>query len=236
MRRPGIPELPRRHNELDMAKSNLTNDSERLAAALNALRSGDVLTQNEGVTAATQLGAAAVAGLLSLLEERGVNRAQVIYALAQIGDSRAEHAFLAGLKDGDEHVRAYAAQGLARIGHPDAMIACMQTLNDAADEAHLDKTPSVAALGEMGLEAVPLLLDSLMDKDETTRLHSQRALELILNQRHGFRSGQGFPSAEAEEKMRTEWRNNGDYDYGADPQRRGEAVAKWRQWLAETKE
>ena len=233
---PKIPELPRRPNGLVMAKGDLTSDSVRLAAALDALRSDDVLTQNEGVTVATQLGAAAVPGLLPLLEERGGNPAQVMYALAQIGDSRAEHAFLAGLKDGDERVRAYAAQGLARIGHTGAMVACMQTLNDAADEAHLDRTPSVAALGEMGLEAVPLLLESLMDKDETTRLHSQRALELILGRRHGFRSGQGFPSPEAEEKMRAEWRNNGDYDYGADSQRRGEAVAKWRQWLAETKE
>lgn len=219
-----------------MAETNYTSDSKRLMDALNALRSDDVMTQNEGVAAAIRIGSAAVPGLLSLLANRGISRAQVMYALAQIGDSRAQQAFLAGLKSADERERAYAAQGLVRIGHPDAIAACLQTLNDAPDPLHLDRTPSVAALGEMGLKPVPSLLESLMDKDETTRLHSQRALELILSRRHGFRSGQGFPSPEAEEKMRAEWRNNGDYDYGADAKRRGEAVAKWRQWLAEAKE
>lgn len=219
-----------------MAGGNPTSDNKRLTDALNALRSDDLMTQNEGVAAAIQIGAAVVPGLLSLLEERGVNRAQVMYALAQIGDSRAEQAFLAGLKDGDERVRAYGAQGLVRINHPDAMAACVQTLNDAADKLHLDRTPSVEALGTMGLQAVPLLLDALMDNNEVTRLHAQRALELILSRRHGFRAGQGFPSTEAAEMMRTEWQHLGDYDFAADVQRRGDAVAKWRRWLTDAQE
>jgi hypothetical protein len=71
-----------------------------------------------------------------------------------------------------------------------------------------------------------------MDNDEMTRLHGQRALELLLSRRHGFRSGRGFPSTEAAERMRTEWQNLGDYDFAADVQRRGDAVAKWQRWLA----
>jgi HEAT repeat protein len=207
-----------------------------LIAALAALRSDDVLTQNEGVAEVIQIGAEAVPGLLTLLDESGVSRAQVMYALARIGNTRAQQAFTAGLRDSDERVRAYAAQGLVRIGHPTAMAACLQTLNDAADELHLDRTPAVDALGDMGLKPVPALLDLLMDEDRETRMHAQRALESIAAQRHGFRPGYRFPDAQAEEAAREEWLRNGDYQFDADRELRIQAVAKWRQWLQTAKE
>lgn len=228
-----------------MTANNSKGDSEMqttgiatltVLAALAALRSEDVLTQNEGVAAATQIGPTAVPGLLSLLDEPGVSRAQVMYALAKIGDLRAQQVFAAGLHDSDERVQAYAAQGLVRIGHPDAMAACLQTLNDAPDELHLDRTPAVEALGAMGLKPVPSLLDLLMDEDRNTRIHAQRALESIAAQRHGFRPGHGFPDAQAEEATRAEWRANGDFQFDADRELRVQAVAKWRQWLQTAKE
>jgi hypothetical protein len=217
-----------------MAKSVPTSDRETLMATVNLLRSDQVMIQNEGVAKAIQVGAPIVLDLLSLLEESGVNRPQVLYVLEQIGDPRAEQAFLAGLSDSDEHARAYAAQGLARIGHPDAVAACIKTLNDGADELHIDMTPSVRTLGALGLKAVPALLELLKDDNQLIRLRSQRALELFLSYRHGFREGQGFPSDAAAKSMRTEWRANGDYDYRADVNRRSASVDLWRRWLADT--
>ncbi len=219
-----------------MTGKNSAIEDGRLNAALAALHSKDVLTQNEGVTAAIQIGSPAVPALLELLDEPGVNRAQVMYALAQIGDRRADKAFVAGLRDSDERVRAYAAQGLVRSGHPDALAASLETLNDAADEMHLDRTPSVASLGGMGLDAVPPLLDLLMDEDEMTRLHSQRALELIVMRRYGFRPGQGFPTREAEEQARAAWRDHGNYDYAANAATRADAVSHLREWFSTLKE
>ena len=73
-----------------MTANNPASDAEKLTAAFAALRSADVLIQNEGVADAIQLGAVAVPGLLSLLAQRDAPRAQVMYALAQIGDARAE--------------------------------------------------------------------------------------------------------------------------------------------------
>lgn len=207
-----------------------------LIGALAALRSDDVLTQNEGVAAATQIGTESVPGLLALLDEPGVSHAQVMYALAKIGDVRAQQVFIARLYDSDERVRAYAAQGLVRIGHADAMAACLQTLNDAADELHLDRTPAVEALGTMGLKPIPALLALLMVEDRDTRMHAQRALESIVAQRHGFRPGHGFTDPQTEEAMRAEWRANGDYQFDADREQRAQAVAKWRQWLTTAKE
>jgi hypothetical protein len=109
--------------------------------------------------------------------------------------------------------------------------ALIRRINDGPDELHADVTPAVRALGAMGLDAVGPLLDLLASGDETTRLRAQRALEAILAHRHGFRDGQGFPSAAAEAAMRAEWDANG-YDHAADASARAAAVANWRHWLA----
>ena len=179
-----------------------------------------------------RIGAAAVPALLPLLEDgEAGRRAQVMYALAQIAEPGTTEAFQHGLGNQDKRVRAYAAVGLARIEHPDALTACLQTLNDAPSPLHADMTPAVLALGQMGMRVVPALLDLLMDDHEFTRLHAQRALEMILDQRHGFRPGQGFPTPEAEEEARAEWKDNGGYDYSADAATRAAAVAKWQRWL-----
>ena len=195
--------------------------------ALAELGSDDVLTQNEGVAGVIGVGKTAVPPLLQLLEKGLPNRSQVMYALSQIGDVRAVEAFRAGLLAENEQVRAYAAQGLAHVGDPKAMAACLQTINDAADELHLDITPSVRALGQMGLRAVPSLLDLLMHDDEITRLHAQRALELIVAWR---------ATLKAAEEMRREWHENGDYDYSADAETRAISVTTWRKWLKEANE
>ncbi len=202
-----------------------------LAGALAALCSPDVLAQNEGVAAAVKIGAAAVPGLLALLKESGVSRAQVMYALALLGDRRAESAFTEGLGDDDERVRAYAAQGLARMGHSGGLTACLQTLNDAADPLHLDRTPSVEALSEIGLRAAPALLRLLLAEDELTRLHSQRALQGVLARCYGFRPGYGYPTPAAAEQADATWRDYGNYDYAADAPARARAAARLREWF-----
>lgn len=195
-------------------------DLSQLAAAL---RGSDVEAQNEAVAAAISAGAQAVPTLLSLWTEPGVARAQVMYALERIADSRAQRVFEAGTQDGDEQVRAYAARGLAAIGHPGALAALLAALNDAPDPMHLDRTPSVEALAAFGVDAVAPLLDRLLDDDSMTRLHAQRALELIFASHLG-RAG---------EEARSAWRQHGDYAWDADAERRRSAVASLRNWLAQ---
>jgi len=109
--------------------------------------------------------------------------------------------------------------------------AALRTLNVGADPLHADRTPAVEALGRMGLRAVPGLLDRLVDENEMTRLHAQRALELVLSRHHGFVPGHGFPSPAHEAAMRAEWQTNGDYQYDAPAAVRSAAVERWRAWL-----
>jgi HEAT repeat protein len=221
-----------------MKTTHSTAEQQLINQAVEALISTNVATQNRGVKQLIQLGTLAVPDLLTLYKDkkRQVNHTQVMFVLSQIADEGATDIFIAGLNHSDERVRAYAAQGLVRTRHPDAMRACLQTLNDSADELHLDITPSVIALAGMGQKAVPALLNLMSDSDEMTRLRAQRALELFINLRHGFSIGRGFPSAEAEEAAHGEWVAHGDYDYCADEASRTAAITKWQQWLESVKE
>lgn len=197
-----------------------------------ALRSADVDTQNDGVSAAIAAGAAAVPVLLALLGEPGIARAQVMHALAEIADARARDAFVAGGSDLNEAVRAQAARGLARIGDPLAVQACLNALNDDPDPLHNDQTPAVQALGTLGLAAVPGLLDRMASHDAMTRLRAQRAFELVLSRRHGFVPGRGFETPAGEAAMRAEWQARGDYDHHASSAQRAQSIDQWRHWLA----
>lgn len=219
-----------------MEKDNPTLPEQQISKAVGALRSDDVLMQNAAVEQLIHLGATAVPELLKALLQPEVHHARAMYALARIGDQRAVAAFKDGLCHHNEEVRAYAAQGLARIKHPDALKACLQTLNDAPDPLHLDITPAVTALADLGFMAVPSLLSLLNNEDKLTRLHAQRALEIVISKRHGFVQGQGFPSSEAEKGARAEWIENGDYDYRADKTSRTASIAKWQRWLESVRE
>ena len=210
------------------------SSQQSLDAALTKLRSDDVLTQNDGVQELIHFGTAAVPHLLRLITDASaLRRAQTMYALSQISAGEAANAFLDGLNDSDERVRAYAASGLAGIGHPQALPAAIQTINDAPDQLHLDLTPSVFALSNMGISAASELITLLTSADQTTRLHAQRALEMIMAQRHGFVIGKGFPTTEAAEQAAAEWKKNGDYDYAVEPAASAAAVEKLRLWAGE---
>lgn len=206
--------------------------SKRLSSALKQLSSDDALVQNQGVETLIAIGAQAIPGLQSLLkDERPDVRSQAMYTMAQIAAPEAAQAFQAGLHDPDERVRAYAALGLARINHPDALAASLLTINDAPDLLHLDMTPAVQAIGEMGIKAATSLLELLMSDDVETRLHAQRALELIVSRLYGFRPGQGFPTPEADIQVKDSWRDHGNYDYAANAASRAVAVSNLRDWL-----
>lgn len=219
-----------------MAKHQKKIENQNLNTVLSKLRSGNVLTQNEGVEAAIKAGERFVPELILLLNEPEVNRSQVMYALAQIGDKQTRETFMVALRDKNEYVRSYAAVGLARIGDQRSMEACLQTLNDAPDLLHSDRTPSVDALGAMGLKVVPSLLNLLMHEDLMTRLHSQRVLELVIMQRYGFRTGKGFPTKKAEAQAKEALLIHGNYDYEDDKATREASVSKLREWLITLKD
>jgi HEAT repeat protein len=112
--------------------------------------------------------------------------------------------------------------------------ALVRGLDDDPDPLHLDMTPAVHALGEVGVEAVPALAGALEAPSEDTRLRAQRALEAIVQRRHGFVPGQGFPGERAEQDARDELAKIG-YDSGAEPSERAAAIERLRDWHSATR-
>jgi len=105
--------------------------------------------------------------------------------------------------------------------------ALLAAIDDDPDPLHLDMTPAVRALGDVGDRAVPPLLDLLLADSDETRLHAQRALELIVYRRHGFEPGRGFPSA-ADERAARDLLVSAGYDHAGDRAAREAAVARLR--------
>lgn len=129
------------------------------------------------------------------------------------------------LADPDEDVRADAALRLADQGDPYALEALVLTLDDGGGPNHVDITPAVGRLAEIGERALPALVAPLRSQDELTRLHAQRAIEGVIHRRHGFRPGQGFPGADEEEATRADLQAIG-YSYDAEPDAREAAVER----------
>jgi HEAT repeat protein len=127
------------------------------------------------------------------------------------------------LDDPDGNVRAQAALRLAELDDPYALDALIRTLDDGAGPNHVDITPAVTALGDMGERALPALIEPLGADDELTRLHAQRALEAAIQSRHGG----------AEDPTRDELTDIG-YDYDAEPEARAAAIDRLRRTVSET--
>jgi HEAT repeat protein len=177
-------------------------------------------------------GAASTAGLLQLVADPApMVRRHAMFALSRIADPATATVFRAALRNTDAGVRAYAAQGLRAIGDRDALKALLDTIDDMPDELHGDYTPSVHALGDAGLAAVAPLLDLMLSDAVTTRLHAQRALQAIVDRRHGFVTARGFPLRADEDAVRALWKANGHYNPVAPADERASAVALWREWL-----
>ena len=109
--------------------------------------------------------------------------------------------------------------------------ALVRALDDDPDPLHLDMTPAVQALGEIGIDAVPALAGALESPSEDTRLRAQRALEAVVQRRHGFAPGRGFPSERAEQDAREELARIG-YDHESEPPERAAAIERLRVWHA----
>lgn len=95
------------------------------------------------------------------------------------------------------------------------------------DELHVDRTPAVARLVEIGEQALAPLYDHLDYPDPLHRLRAQRAIEGITRRSFGF-DGRAWPDG-ALERWTSWWAGIG-YDARAEPSARTAAIARLRQW------
>ena len=100
-------------------------------------------------------------------------------------------------------------------------------LDRDSDELHVDRTPAVARLIELGEPALVPLYDHLDHPDHLHRQRAQRAIEGITRRSFGF-DGRAWPDG-ALDKWSDWWRSVA-YDAEAGPAERAAAIARLRQW------
>jgi len=105
------------------------------------------------------------------------------------------------------------------------------TINDSPDPSHGDLTPSVLALIQLGLPALPSVLPLLGSEDKWTRLRGQRVLERTTRAWVRERAPGRSASREADYTWMELWQDNGAYDWEAPPEARTAAIERWRTWL-----
>jgi hypothetical protein len=124
-----------------------------------------------------------------------------------------------------QHAMAEQPDDSARID------AWLRAFDEQPDPLHVDITPSVLALIELGLPGIDAVLDRLNAPARLTRKRAQRVLDGALARHLGWVSSVGYPTPEAAQRARAIADANA-YDADAAEPVRLAAIARWRGWLA----
>ncbi len=105
-------------------------------------------------------------------------------------------------------------------------------IGDDPDPLHIDFTPAVSELIDVGVPAILPTLDLMLSDDKLTRMRAQHVIEGVMGVEYGFVSGQGWKKVGGEEQWRKLWAELGDLDYQASLEKRLTSVTLWKRWLA----
>ncbi len=180
-------------------------------AEMRSLALGELITRGEP----------AIPALLKALhsDDKEV-RALAAEGLASIADPSTADDLAAALKDKDGGVRSQAAVGLTRMDDPRGFPALVETINDAPDVLHSDRSLSVNELSRQGPKALPFVVPLLKSHDEATRWKAYTIIQQVV-------SGMKYPE-------RTWDKLNellGGYDPSGPASERDRAAAKWAEWV-----
>jgi hypothetical protein len=120
--------------------------------------------------------------------------------------------------------------GCSSIADRERVDRLVATIDDNSDVLHAEDTPSVRALINVGLDAVPRMLDLMESQNALTRLRAHAVLEGISAKMYGFVPGQGWSDPNGEERWHRFWADLGNLDDRASAADRARSIALWRVW------
>lgn len=195
-------------------------DEPDVSALIEQLASEDFRLRQSALAALVAAGEVAVGPLSRLLRTpEGPARVAAVRALADIADARSAEDLHRLLDDPDEQVRSHAARGLARVGDPRAPEALIRTIDDFPDVLRAPDTPSTDALIEMGVPALPGVVELMEAPGTETRERAFMVLRRVVEER--------LPGA-SWERLSGEL---GPYDPRGDASVREAAAKRWRDWV-----
>jgi HEAT repeat protein len=139
--------------------------------------------------------------------------------------------FRSALRDADEEVRAIGARGLFLLGTEDALQALVSTLHDDPNPLHIELTPAVESLIELGLAGLSALWPLLNDADPLAR---QRAQHVLATVTYRLLENQLQPrplTNVARTAWESLWQQNGNYRWDGPPDQRATSITRWQAWL-----
>ena len=191
------------------------------------------MTQQQIVNKLINQGQGIVPDLMLYYEDlqKDINRKALLSVLIKLKDNRSENFFKKLLNSDNETIRSLATQGLILLDSQYAMQACITTINDSADFAHSDITPSVLSLAKMGDVALPTTLHLLNDEDKDTRQHVQKVFELVTYDKMQNQYKPRVLSDIARQAWNKLWDENGAYHWHMPEKERLVSIKKWKQWI-----
>jgi HEAT repeat protein len=179
-------------------------------------------------------GARAAAALLARLEQptQPAHRKAILRTLLAVRYPPSIDLFRRLLSDADAEVRAIGARGLFLLGAEDAFQALVSTLHDDPNPLHIELTPAVESLIELGLIGLPALLPLLNDAEPLTRQRAQHVLATV-TYRLLENELQPRPLTNvARSAWETLWQQNGNYQWDGPADQRAASIKRWQAWLA----
>jgi hypothetical protein len=114
----------------------------------------------------------------------------------------------------------------------DKLVGLVREIDENPDPLHVDVTPAVLQMTELGLPAAKAVLELLDAPEWPTRIRAQRVIEGVVMRRYGWQPGHGYPNPhEGQKKVADVLSSNGSYDAKSSSEHRREAIVKWRQWI-----
>lgn len=116
--------------------------------------------------------------------------------------------------------------------HTDVMVSeLIQCLSVENNPASIDQTASVSKLVDIGLPAVPKLLDAYVYGDEITRMRVQQTLAGILMRQYGFVCGSGWKNYDADHpRFLAMYDKLGRLNWGDSLDNRRASARIWLEW------
>jgi HEAT repeat protein len=149
-------------------------DARAVLPLINALRDSDRAVREAAGGALSSLGSVCVPALAGCLTDPALQVQEAASAiLASLADGRVLVPLMQALGSRDWIVRMHAAQGLGRIGEPDAVPALMPLLQDKVKAVREEASSALAAIG---VAAMGGLIEALQHDDWLVRLHAVEAL------------------------------------------------------------
>jgi len=189
--------------------------------------------QKQIIVALVHRGQKIVPELIAYLEKTIDDKAKILLlsVLIKLQDKRCEDIFKQQLSAENENVRSLSAQGLVAIHSSQALEACIKTIDDAADFAHGDVTPSVLSLANIGEDVLLNTLPLLNNENSETRQHAQKVFELVSYNKVNNLYKPRALSDVARHKWNELWETNGAYHWGKPEQGRLLSMELWKRWI-----